>query len=381
MRQLDLDTNINSNSLQTSSTRNTNTSAEGRHPHPTTSTIRNLAETLSSSPLSLHIINIWRHWKRTLAEAETYALLPRHNIMRRRQVKHVARVPSTKSPLLEIPAELRLIVYDHIFEQIVEAHEVEADVYRAAPDDWPPSANEWWSTYLNLARNSKQIHKEMTHRFEHIFLPRFRLHYCTIPDLHRYRKAIQQAPPAFGDTHFTIHTFIKALVDNNVPIGHKNQVTELARLYSKLDLAVTELLHDFRKEHGEQNEESSDSDSESRSESESSSEVAEAFVVVDEWSKCERCEIDLHAVRRSAEDKLTHFYHLPTRGNMQVVVVDQPTKGKTDPSSQYLELRGRVGDLELDALEKICPRILREEERAIRGSRSKRLQRRNERKD
>ncbi|KAK5728870.1 hypothetical protein LTR15_002011 [Elasticomyces elasticus] len=273
------------------------------------------------------------------------------------------------------------IVYDHIFEQIVAPHEVSADVYRAAPDSWPPSANEWWSTYTNLARNSKQIHKEMTHRFENIFLPRLSLHYSNIPDLRRYRQAIQQAPPAFGDTAFTVHTTTTALVDSNVLIGHKHQVTELARLYSRLDLGVTELLHDFRKEHVERTEDSSDSDGESGSESESNSEVAKAFVVVDDWSKCERCEIDLHAVRRSAEDKLTHFYHLPTHGNMQVVVVDQPIKGKTDPSSQYLELRGRVGDLELDALDKICPEILREEERAIRGSRSKRLQRRNERKE
>ncbi|KAK5677038.1 hypothetical protein LTS10_010226 [Elasticomyces elasticus] len=275
------------------------------------------------------------------------------------------------------------IVYDHMFEQIVAPHEVSTDVYRAAPDNWPPSANEWWSTYSSLARSSKQIHKEMTHRFENIFLPRLSLHYSNIPDLRRYRKAIQQAPPAFADIPFTIHTTITALVDTNVLIGHKHQVTELARLYSRLDLSITELLHDFRKEHDEQNEDNSDSDSEngSESESESSSEVAKAFVVADEWSKCERCEIDLHAVRRSAEDKLTHFYHLPTRGNMQVVVVDQPIGGKTDPSSQYLELRGRVGDLELDALDKICPKILMEEERAIRGSRSKRLQRRNERKD
>ncbi|KAK5725162.1 hypothetical protein LTR17_013198 [Elasticomyces elasticus] len=359
------------------------TSAEGTHFQRMTSTARNLAETLTSSKLSLHVIKIFRHWKRTFAEAGTDTLLPRHNIMHRRQVKHVPRVLSTKSPLLDVPAELRLIVYDHMFEQIVAPHEVSTDVYRAAPDNWPPSANEWWSTYSSLACSSKQIHEEMTHRFENIFLPRLSLHYSNIPDLRRYRKAIRQAPPAFGDTPFTIYTTTTALVDSNVLIGHKHQVTELARLYSRLDLGVTELLHDFGKDHVEQNEDSSDSDSESESESESesSSEVAKAFVVVDEWSKCERCEIDLHAVRRSAEDKLTHFYHLPTRGNMQVVVVDQPTGGKTDPSSQYLELRGRVGDLELDALDKICPEIVREEERAIRGSRSKRLQRRNERKE
>ncbi|KAK4955903.1 hypothetical protein LTR10_006842 [Elasticomyces elasticus] len=368
-------------SLQYQQLATTSTSAEGTHFQRMTSTACNLAETLTSSRLSLHIIKIFRHWKRRLAEGGPDPLLPRHNIMRRRQVKHVPRVSSTKSPLLDIPAELRLIVYDHIFEQIVAPHEVSADVYRAAPDSWPPSANEWWSTYSNLARNSKQIHKEMSHRFENIFLPRLSLHYSNIPDLRRYRKAIQQAAPAFGDTDFTVHTTTTALVDSNVLIGHKHQVTELARLYSRLDLGVTELLHDFRKEHVERTEDSSDSDAESGSESESSSEMAKAFVVMDEWSKCERCEIDLHAVRRSAEDKLTHFYHLPTHGNMQVVVVDQPIKGKTDPGSQYLELRGRVGDLELDVLDRICPEILREEERAIRGSRSKRLQRRNERKE
>ncbi|KAK3632001.1 hypothetical protein LTR56_016594 [Elasticomyces elasticus] len=370
-------------SLQYQQLVTTSTSAEGTHFHRMTSTACNLAETFTSSKLSLHIIKIFRHWKRRLAEGGPNPLLPRRNIMRRRQVKHVPRVPSTKSPLLDIPAELRLIVYDHMFEQIVAPHEVSSDVYRAAPDNWPPSANEWWSTYSSLARSSKQIHKEMTHRFENIFLPRLSLHYSNIQDLRRYRKAIRQAPPAFGDTPFTIHTTITALVDTNVLIGHKHQVTEFARLYSRLDLGVTELLHDFRKEHVDQNEDSSDSDGESgsESESESTSEVAKAFVVVDEWSKCERCEIDLHAVRRGAEDKLTHFYHLPTHGNMQVVVVDQPINGKTDPSSQYLELRGRVGDLELDALEKICPEILREEERAIMGSRSKRLKRRNERKE
>lgn len=107
--------------------------------------------------------------------------------------------------LTSLPAELRCVIYDHLFSDLVVPHQLKADVYRL-PDEWPSND---FSTYAALTLTCSLIHGEAVPYSETHFLPNLRLHFDSVYQLHRLSKSLSAKGPPYGSINFSLRTSCK----------------------------------------------------------------------------------------------------------------------------------------------------------------------------
>ena len=233
--------------------------------------------------------------------------------------------------LFGLPQELRDQIYDEILEGIVEPHEIKDDLYLET-NEWPRT-DEWGSAYYNLLlAGSAQIHDELTFRFEHTFLPRLKLNFRNVPDLLQYREAIQEAGPQFEATPFSLRLPAPAFRNKQGVHPYLMQVLRLMQQYTKHNIKELRTFHAFLRMDNEK----------------------------EEWYECERCGLRLHVTYQGPQKNvMVNTYHFSSTGDMQVLAREKAEVSE----SRYYELRGRIGDLDTEALDK----ILASEKRRVTG--------------
>ena len=96
---------------------------------------------------------------------------------------------TTSSRLLSLPKELRLLIYDFIFEPLVQRPEHFDTV--VLPSEWPETD---LGTYHSLTLVCKQLHAEAQTHFESQFLGRVIIYFTNVPDLHDFCEAVRNLP-------------------------------------------------------------------------------------------------------------------------------------------------------------------------------------------
>ena len=109
--------------------------------------------------------------------------------------------PQSDSGLLELPKELRLLIYDSLFQPLVERPEV-LDTY-ALPDEWPDND---LSSYTNLTLSCEQIHNEAKEHFETHFLCKLTVYFETTPQLHSFHQTVSKLGEAYQNIQCSLRT-------------------------------------------------------------------------------------------------------------------------------------------------------------------------------
>ncbi|KAK1066426.1 hypothetical protein LTR74_007148 [Friedmanniomyces endolithicus] len=224
--------------------------------------------------------------------------------------------------LLGLPQELRDQIYDEILTGIVEPHEITDDIYLETYE-WP-ATDEWGSAYYNLLlAGSAKIHDELTSRFHNTFLPRLRPNFRNVPDLLSYRLAIQEAGPQFVDTPFTLRMPAPVFTSKQGVQPYLMEILRLMQQYTDHNIRALRTFHAFH----------------------SMPEVGD-----EEWYECDRCGLRRHVTYQGPQkEDMINTYHFLSTGDMQVLAREKAGVGE----SRYYELRGRIGDLETEELDKI----------------------------
>ncbi|KAK1079115.1 hypothetical protein LTR33_006662 [Friedmanniomyces endolithicus] len=237
--------------------------------------------------------------------------------------------------LLGLPQELRDQIYDEILTGIVEPHESKDGIYLETYE-WP-ATDEWGSAYYNLLlAGSAQIHDELTSRFHNTFLPRLRLNFRNVPDLLQYRQAIEDAGPQFEATPFTLRMPAPLFTSKQGVQPYLMEILRLMQQYTNHNIRALRTFHAFH----------------------SMPEIGD-----EEWYECDRCGLRRHVTYQGPQkDVMINTYHFLSTGDMQVLAREKAGVGE----SRYYELRGRIGDLVTEELDK----ILAAEKRRVRGEKT-----------
>ena len=104
--------------------------------------------------------------------------------------------------LLKLPAELRLLVYGAIFDEIVSesGRDVEECLFQGC---WPKSR---LRTYISLAMTCKQVRMETKPHFEKHYLQRLVVHFWNAPSLHSFAETVN----ILGGPYFDIRYSLRA---------------------------------------------------------------------------------------------------------------------------------------------------------------------------
>ncbi|KAK4547062.1 hypothetical protein LTR36_001283 [Oleoguttula mirabilis] len=131
----------------------------------------------------------WDSWERN-----------RQDVIARLAALRVPANPDPHSPLLQLPAELRLAIYDAIFEPLVQQPE-HMDTF-VLPSEWPKID---LSTHTSILRTCHQLRSEAQAYFEKQYLPRLTLHFENLPDMHHFTKVAAELGPAYQNVRVCVH--------------------------------------------------------------------------------------------------------------------------------------------------------------------------------
>ena len=105
------------------------------------------------------------------------------------------------SMLLQLPLELRLAIFDVIFQLLIELPK-SLDTY-ALPYEFPKND---LSPYLNAVLVCKQLHEEVTGHFKKHYAPRITLRFDSVPPLHALCQKLSKPEPTCQDIHFSLRS-------------------------------------------------------------------------------------------------------------------------------------------------------------------------------
>lgn len=119
------------------------------------------------------------------------------------------------SPFLQLPTELRLSIYDMLFEPVAQQELKHLHTY-VFPFEWP----EKLATYTTLLLVCKQLQMEVSEYFEAQYLPNMTLYFDNVPDLRQFARKVASLGPGYEKVQICLHTsthadWVDNWVDNN----------------------------------------------------------------------------------------------------------------------------------------------------------------------
>jgi len=132
--------------------------------------------------------------------------------------------PDAACPLLALPPELRLSIYDHLLSPCVSSPAEEQHQYRL-PWDWPRND---LNDFVCLALTCRTVRHELRSLFEQQYIPRVRLYFDDIYALWRTREIASMLGQEYMRLRFSLRTYCRAVVGSylNGPIWPKRFDTE-----------------------------------------------------------------------------------------------------------------------------------------------------------
>ena len=113
------------------------------------------------------------------------------------------RQEQTYFQLLDLPPELRLLVYGHFFYDILKGlDEPDGDVYRL-PSEWPCCEQ---SAYASLVATCKLVHGEAVPYFEKHFLLGLTMYLDSVYETQELHTSVAHLELAYGGIRFSLRT-------------------------------------------------------------------------------------------------------------------------------------------------------------------------------
>jgi len=113
--------------------------------------------------------------------------------------------------LLQIPKELRLLVYDALFEPLIQRPE-HFDTY-VLPSEWPTIR---LSPYTSLLLICRQLFSEVRPYFKSRYLARLTLYFDNVSDLCRFHETLAATPDPSQYQNLQICLHTRAFTFNNI---------------------------------------------------------------------------------------------------------------------------------------------------------------------
>jgi len=116
----------------------------------------------------------------------------------------VVQTTTSTSKLLDLPPELRCIIYHFYFTDLVEAHEDDAARF-LLPTEWP---NNDFTGYISLILTCKLINGEAVPVFKKHFTSRVKLHFETVKDAYDFCQRPSSGELETSTMKFSIRHFV-----------------------------------------------------------------------------------------------------------------------------------------------------------------------------
>lgn len=108
-----------------------------------------------------------------------------------------ANIPS---PFLQLPTELRLNIYDMLFEPVAQQEPEHLQSY-VLPSEWPKKLG----TYTSLLLTCKQLETEASEYFDTQYLPNMTLYFDNVPDLRLFAEKVTTLGPKHQNVQICLH--------------------------------------------------------------------------------------------------------------------------------------------------------------------------------
>ncbi|KAK5132991.1 hypothetical protein LTR08_008278 [Meristemomyces frigidus] len=116
--------------------------------------------------------------------------------------------PQARKPawamLLQLPKELRLLIYDLLFEPLLVQRPEHFDTY-VLPPEWPewPAAD--YKNLRSVLLTCQQMRAEAQWHFETHYLPKLTVYFDNVPDLRHFAEKIAGLDVKYGDIQICLH--------------------------------------------------------------------------------------------------------------------------------------------------------------------------------
>ncbi|KAK4547063.1 hypothetical protein LTR36_001284 [Oleoguttula mirabilis] len=105
--------------------------------------------------------------------------------------------------LLQLPKELRLLIFDALFQPFVQEQPEDFDEYML-PSEWPKTHD--FTAYTAISSTCKQLHFESKTHFETQFLPNTMMYFDNTPELWDFTEKISRFGPEYQDIVIQLST-------------------------------------------------------------------------------------------------------------------------------------------------------------------------------
>jgi hypothetical protein len=111
--------------------------------------------------------------------------------------------PITSFPLMKLPPELRLNIYDQLFLDLTIGRQRKvADLNKYhRPDEWPDNN---FSDYLNLLLTCKEIYHSAKGLWDKVYIPKFCFYFWKMPDFHRVASALVKLGGSYQSARYAL---------------------------------------------------------------------------------------------------------------------------------------------------------------------------------